>query len=114
MVYQLVKRVPSFAPTWKELAVLSDDEAETLSAIDRGLAAKPDSETKGILQINKAVILQRKGDHEGAVRLLGALALDAASTYATEHMAKVTLSYLLKTYYNIVITQNFTMSGIPK
>jgi hypothetical protein len=36
--------------------------------------------------------MDRSGDHEAAVRLPGELALDAASTYATEHLAKVTLA----------------------
>lgn len=96
IVHQLVTGAPSFAPGWKELAVLSKDDAEQLVAIERGLTANPDRETKGVLQINKALILHRKGDHEGAIRLLGELALDPASTYATEHMAKVSLANLLK------------------
>jgi tetratricopeptide (TPR) repeat protein len=95
-VRQLVKRVPAFAPGWKELANLADDDAERLSAIEKGLAASPDAETRGILQINKALILDRKGDHEGAISLLGELALDLASTSATEHMAKVTLAHIAK------------------
>jgi tetratricopeptide (TPR) repeat protein len=97
IVHQLVKRVPVFAPGWKELAALSDNDAESLVAVERGLAANPDSETKGILQINRALILKRKGDREGAVRVLGGLALDPASTYATEHMAKVTLASIEET-----------------
>jgi tetratricopeptide (TPR) repeat protein len=97
IVHQLVKRVPGFAPGWKELAALSDNDTESLVAVERGLAANPDNETKGILQINRALILQRKGDREGAVRVLGGLALDPASTYATEHMAKVTLASIQKT-----------------
>jgi tetratricopeptide (TPR) repeat protein len=91
-VRRLVKRVPAFAPAWKELAVLSDDDTEKGTAIDKGLAANPDGETKGILQINRALILDRKGDHDGAIRLLGELALDPTSTYATEHLAKVALA----------------------
>src|SRR5262245_21050095 len=91
-VRQLVKRVPGFAPGWEVLATLSDTDAEKFAAIEKGLAANPDAETKGILQINKALVLDRNGDHEGAVRLLGELALDPASTYATEHLAKVTLA----------------------
>ena len=66
-------------------------------AIERGLAANPDGETNGILQVNKALIRERKGDREGAVRLLGELALDPASTYATEHMAKFTFADILQT-----------------
>lgn len=95
-VRQLVKQVPQFAPAWKELAVLSDDDADRLAAIEKGLAANPDAETKGTLQINKALILDRKGDREGAVRVLGELALDPASTNSTEHLAKVTLAHFTK------------------
>jgi len=97
IVHQLVKRVPGFAPGWQKLASLSNNDAEKLLATERGLAANPDSETKGILQVNRALILERKGDREGAIRLLGELALDPASTYATEHMAKSTLANLLET-----------------
>jgi tetratricopeptide (TPR) repeat protein len=96
VVRQLVKRVPGFAPAWKELAMQADADAEKLAAIEKGLAANPDGETKGILLINKALILDRGGDHDGAVRLLGELALDPASTYATEHLAKVTLANVSK------------------
>ncbi len=95
-VRQLVKRVPDFAPAWKEMAMQSDTDTEKLVAIEKGLAANPDGETKGILQINKALIMDRSGDHDGAVRLLGELALDSASTYATEHLAKVTLANIAK------------------
>lgn len=65
------------------------------AAIERGLAANPDAETKGILENNKALILLRKGDREGAIRLLGELALDPESTYATEHIAKVSLATII-------------------
>ena len=97
IVPQLVKRVPDFAPGWEKLASLSNNDAEKLLATERGLAANPDSETKGILQVNKAMILERKGDREGAIRLLGELALNPASTYATEQLAKFTLANILKT-----------------
>jgi tetratricopeptide (TPR) repeat protein len=97
IVHTLVQRIPGFAPGWKELAAISKNEAEKLSAIERGLAAYPDSETKGLLQINRALVLHLKGDREGAIRLLAELALDPASTYATEHMAKATLANILGT-----------------
>jgi tetratricopeptide (TPR) repeat protein len=96
VVRQLVKRVPGFAPAWKEQAMRANADAEELDAIEKGLAVNPDGETKGILLINKALIMDRGGDHEAAVRLLGELALDPASTYATEHLAKVTLANIAK------------------
>ncbi len=95
-VRQLVKRAPSFAPAWKELAVQSKTEAEKLAAIEKGLAARPDAETKGILLINKALIMDQRGDHDVAVRSLGDLALDPASTYGTEHLAKASLAYVAR------------------
>ena len=95
-VRQLAKRVPGFAPAWKDLAMQTDSDVEKLAAIEKGLAANPDGETKGILLINKALIMDRSGDHDGAVRLLGELALDPGSTYASEHLAKVTLANIAK------------------
>jgi hypothetical protein len=93
-VRQIVEKTPEFAPGWSEYATLLSDDAEKLAAIDKGLAARPDAETKGILEINRALILDRKGDRDGAVRVLGELALDPSSTYAAEHMAKSTLAYV--------------------
>jgi len=93
---ELTHRVPEFAPAWQQLSSLVEDDTEKLALLKKGLAARPDAETKGMLEINKALILDRQGDHEGAVRLLGQLALDPQSTFATEHMAKVTLAEFLK------------------
>jgi tetratricopeptide (TPR) repeat protein len=95
-VRQLTERAPGFAPAWKEHAHLADTDPERLDSIDKGLAANPDGETKGILLINKALVMDRDGRHEAAVRLLGELALDPASTYATEHLAKATLADITK------------------
>jgi len=96
IVRQLVNRLPGFAPAWKELAVIAEQGPERLAAIEKGLAAEPDAETRGMLQINKALEEDRQGEHEGAVRLLGELALDPKSTYATEHLAKATLAMVVK------------------
>lgn len=96
VVRQLTERIPNFAPAWKEQAVLAEEDTAKLAAIEKGLAASPDGETKGILLINKALIMNRSGEHEEAVQLLGDLALDPDSTYATEHLAKVTLVSVAK------------------
>jgi len=94
-VREMVKLIPQFAPAWKEFASLCDDEGERLTAIENGLAANPDAGTKGMLKINKALVLNLKGKHDDAVRLLGELALDPNSTFGTEHSAKAALSILL-------------------
>ncbi|HEY1067352.1 MAG TPA: tetratricopeptide repeat protein, partial [Pirellulales bacterium] len=96
IVGRLLESSPGFAPAWKSAAVQTDDVAEKLAAIERGLAANPDGETQGILLLNKALVLDRTGDHEGAVRLLGELALDPASTLSTEQLAKAMLDRLIK------------------
>jgi len=92
----LVTEVPRFAPAWKELANILNDDAGRIAAIEKGLAAAPDSETKGMLQINKAIILERTGDRAGAIQLLGRLALNPESTYGTEHLAKAALGLIAK------------------
>jgi tetratricopeptide (TPR) repeat protein len=94
-VREMVKRIPQFAPAWKEFASLCDDDGERLTVIENGLAANADAGTKGMLNINKALVLNLKGKHDDAVRLLGELALDPHSTLGTEHSAKAALSILL-------------------
>jgi tetratricopeptide (TPR) repeat protein len=96
LVHQIVERAPRFAPAWKELALLADQGPERLHAIEMGLTAEPDVETRGMLMINKALILYQQGNRESAVRLLGELALDPASTLATEHLSKATLAMIVK------------------
>jgi tetratricopeptide (TPR) repeat protein len=93
-VREMVKMIPQFAPAWKEFASLCDDEEERLAAIENGLAAHPDAGTKGMLEINKALVLNLKGNRDEAVRLLGELALDPHSTLGTEHSAKAALAFL--------------------
>ena len=95
-VRQLVNRLPQFAPGWKELAVLVDDDGERLAALEKGLMVANDAETKGMLQINRALILERQGDHDTAVRILGELALDPNSPFDIEHIAKASLATIVQ------------------
>jgi Flp pilus assembly protein TadD len=98
MLRALVAKIPKLAPAWKDLAYLARDEKEKLALIDKGLAAQPDAETRGILQINKALQLGQTGEagRASAIRTLGELALDAQSTYGTAEMAKVSLALLTR------------------
>ena len=93
---QMVKQSPKFPAAWKELALLQDDDNAKLKMIENGLSHSPDGETKGILLINKALVLDRQGKREEATRILGELALNPESTLGTEHLAKVALANLLK------------------
>jgi tetratricopeptide (TPR) repeat protein len=92
----LLEKVPQFAPGWKELAVLSTDKKERLAAIETGLANKPDGETRGMLLLNKAIVLNLNGDREAAVSLVNQLIQDKNSTLGTEEQAKVLLPMIEK------------------
>jgi hypothetical protein len=93
----LVEQVPSFAPAWKDLAIATDQDTERREAIRKGLAASPDAETKGMLQINEALALDAQGEHETGIRLLETLIRDETSTLATEHLASAALALLSRT-----------------
>ncbi len=92
----IVDRFPGFAPAWKELAALLDGPADRLRAIERGLGARPDAETRGMLLLNKALVLHQRGERDAAIAILGDLALDPASTLATETLAKATLAQIVE------------------
>ena len=92
----IVARFPGFAPAWKELATLLDDPGDRLRAIDSGLEAEPDPETRGMLLLNKALTLHQRGEHGAAIAMLGDLALDPASTLTTETLAKATLARVIE------------------
>jgi tetratricopeptide (TPR) repeat protein len=91
----IVARFPGFAPAWKELAALLDDPGDRLRAIESGLGAEPDPETKGMLLLNRALALDQRGERGAAIAILGDLALDPASTLATETLAKATLAQVI-------------------
>jgi hypothetical protein len=88
----IVEKVPAFPPAWKELSSLLDDDDARLRAITNGLEHDPDPDVRGMLLINRAMVLHRRGDHESAVKILGELALDPQSTLGTELLAKATLA----------------------
>jgi tetratricopeptide (TPR) repeat protein len=91
----IVQKFPGFALAWKDLSALLGDDVSMMHAIEQGLRGRPDPETFGILQINRAAIFARQGDMDAATTILGTLALSPDSTLATEHLAKATLASLL-------------------
>lgn len=91
----LTDKVPDFAPAWKELSNLINDDTEKLKAIEQGLSKNPDADTAGMLIINKALLLNNIGKGEEAKNLLGNLVFSADSTTATIEMAKFTLKSIL-------------------
>ncbi|OQP65873.1 hypothetical protein A3860_14865 [Niastella vici] len=87
----LTAKAPDFAPAWKELANLLNDKTERLKAIEQGLSKNPDADTKGILEINKAIILNERGKTEDAKQLLGNLIFSPDATTGNVELAKFTL-----------------------
>jgi len=92
----IVEKFPAFPAAWKELSSLLDDDVARLRAIMRGLEHDPDRETKGMLLINRAMLLHRRGDVDGAIAILGELALDPQSTLGVETMAKAMLARIVR------------------
>jgi tetratricopeptide (TPR) repeat protein len=95
-VRELLARAPGFAPGWKELAMLLEDDAARLEAVERGLAADPDPETRGILLINRALVLFNQGKRDDAIAILGSLALDEENSSSSAEQAKAALAMLLQ------------------
>jgi hypothetical protein len=87
----MVQDQPGFAPGWKEWALLAEPGQARLDALERGLSARPDAGTKGMLLVNKALALLST-DREGAKRLLREIARDPTSTAPTEAMARYWLT----------------------
>lgn len=92
----IVEKFPAFPAAWKELSSLLDDDDARLEAIRHGQEHDPDPETKGMLLINKALVLQRRGMKDDAIKILGQLAVDPQSTLGTEVLAKATLAKILR------------------
>lgn len=90
----LVAELPDFAPAWKDLAALLEDDDARLAAIVRGLAATPDPETAGVLQVNRALILDRRGERAEAIAIVRAIVDDPAATLASAQFAEVVLTQL--------------------
>jgi tetratricopeptide (TPR) repeat protein len=92
---QIVERHPGFAPAWMKLASLADDDDARLEMLDRGLGARPDDETYGVLVSNKAMLLERRGQRDEARRMLRALLADPRCTAGTEATTKAFCAGLL-------------------
>ncbi|WP_207625672.1 tetratricopeptide repeat protein [Niastella populi] len=92
----ITEKFPGFAPAWKELAVLSDNKQEKNTAIERGLSLEPDNETKGILLINRALVLNENGKKEEAIQVLGNYIFSPDATMGNIELAKFTLKSIAK------------------
>lgn len=91
MTKKLISSFPTFAPGWKDYANLLEGE-ERENAIEKGLELDSDIETKGMLQINKALILDNKGESNKAKDILTSIIFNTKSTYGNIEMAKFALN----------------------
>lgn len=92
----IVAKWPTFAAAWWQLVMILEDDDARFHAIEKGLGANPDAETKGMLLINKALTLARRGDKESAARILRELADDPDCTAGTEALAKFSLAGIVE------------------
>lgn len=95
----LTQNVPNYAPAWKALANLLTDKAERQKAIEKGLSENPDAETKGILIINKAILLDDGGRNEEAKEILGTLIFSPDVTTSNIELAKFALKNLTENHH---------------
>ena len=85
---ELVKRAPSLAPAWNDLAVLRQDSQDRMTAVEAGLAARPDAETRGLLLLHKADLLVNLGETSEADSIRTFLITDPSSTSQTRAIAR--------------------------
>jgi tetratricopeptide (TPR) repeat protein len=91
-ITQLVDRVPNFAPGWQQFATLAATPQQRLERLDAGLKARPDAETRGMLQLNQAMVLRELGQHSAAEAILRDVAGNANSTLNAQALAKKLLA----------------------
>ena len=87
---QLVEAFPSCAGAWDRLANCIEDLPARLRAIERGLAAPADPDTRGSLLVKKALALHGLGQTAGALEILTPLTAtvgDSLSTHANAYIA---------------------------
>lgn len=92
---------PEYAPAWAKIATLSLDDEETQKAIDNGLKQMDtnigiDSETKGILYIQQALIYSNNDENDKAKRTLADLVMSDDVTFNNQNIAKLFLKKLTK------------------
>jgi len=94
LLEQFVDKYPRFAPGWKQFANLAETGADRLKAIEKGLKADPDPETKGILLLNQALVLHSSGRYDPALLMLRELVADPSSTLGTVALAETMLKMI--------------------
>ena len=84
---QLVQKFPSHAPAWALHAGFLEDASERLAALERGLAARPDPDTRGSLLVHRALALHRLGETQRALTILEPLTTSGGNSISTQAKA---------------------------
>jgi hypothetical protein len=91
---QLVEKFPSCAAAWNTHAKFIEDPAARLAAIESGLAARPDADTRGSLLVNKALAFYKFGDTDRAIEILKPLIEGIGDSLSTHAKAYVSLAMI--------------------
>jgi len=86
---QMVEKWPSHTPAWAQHARFLENPSDKLAAIERGLLARPDPDTRGSLLVQKALALHASGKRELALEILDALTVAAGGSPQTHVQALV-------------------------
>jgi tetratricopeptide (TPR) repeat protein len=87
---QLVEKFPSHAPAWALHARFLEAPSDRLAAIERGLLAHPDPDTRGSLLVQKAFAVHANGERERALQILDPLTSavgDSPKTHVQAYIA---------------------------
>jgi len=84
---RMITNSPSFAPVWKEKALITEDSQQQLQYFDKALSLDPDPETYGMCMLNKAALLNKSGQKAEAQRILEELSRSQTSTVNTKALA---------------------------
>jgi len=91
MTEEMVELVPTFAPAWRDLAVLRTSPSGREEAIRKGFESRPDRETKAFLHIHHASFLNSVGKRAEARDVLQELLSGGESTIQTRALANLVL-----------------------
>jgi hypothetical protein len=86
---QLVAQFPSHAPAWELHARFAEDPSDKLAAFERGLLARPDPDTRGLLLVQKALAIHASGQREAALEILDPLTSTVGDSVSTHVQAQI-------------------------
>jgi tetratricopeptide (TPR) repeat protein len=97
---QLVQKFPSCPAGWQTHANFIKDPTARLEAIDRGLAARPDPDTRGFLSVNKALVLADLGKVDAAIGIVKPLT-DSIGDSISAHAAACTALAMIRARHHV-------------